>query len=146
MSTSQINQCITLVSDFYQDYKEETYKDWGDRIGREHREKHKRKNDPYETRGATAKKQKIDKNAEEDRQRTFQRKLEKEHNEYIERVKKAKEDRVNFFVKTKANVRVAVQSIFSKFQQRNSWLQRYTMALPKRKRHQINERFYTVWY
>ena len=89
-TTLKINNDSSF-KDFYQEYDEETYKDWGDRIAREHREKHKRKYHIPD--GRNSKKQKCDDEAEEARKEAFQRKLEREHNEYIERIKQARKEK-----------------------------------------------------
>ena len=60
-------------------------------MAREHREKNKRRYQFHET-GARSKKQKVHEK-DEDTKIAFQRKLEREHEEYIARVKKAKTER-----------------------------------------------------
>ena len=80
-------------------------------MAQEHREKQKRKCHKYETR-AIPKKRKIDQDAEDARQRAFQRKLEKEHNEYIERVKKAKERQLALFLELKQAYELQCKVIF----------------------------------
>ena len=98
--------------DFYQEYDEETYKDWGDRIAQEHKEKHKRKYHIPD--GRNSKKQKCDDEADKARKEAFQRKLEKEHNEYIERIKQArKEKEIKCMLELKETYELQCKKLFS---------------------------------
>ncbi len=110
LSECKCLQVSSFISDYLQDHDKETHKEWGDRIAEEYKEKHKRRYNFRETK--SAKKQKLDE--EEEKKKAFQRKLEKEHNEYIERVKKVREERqLKSLAEEKASYELHCKEVFA---------------------------------
>ncbi len=92
---------IILFPDFYEEDNKETYKEWGDRMNSEYHRKrqyqyHASAENSHRTSGGKADKDRDKKAKEKEaRKRKFQEKLEKEHKEYQDRIKKARLEKQN---------------------------------------------------